>query len=78
MEKQQPSEPNFDGMNSVLCPDACTEPRCEITCAGYCAHPLKGPLHQAESLKPEIVVRYQKARAFLEGQKAEKKIARMS
>jgi hypothetical protein len=72
------TDAKLKGMTSTMCPDACCADRCEITCAGYCGHPTKGNLHQAEMLKPDIIARRKQARAELERQGADAKIARMA
>jgi len=70
-------KPNLAGLTARMCPSACSAEGCVISGKAYCAHPTKGPLHQAEMQDHDALTRRDHAKAHLERQATEARITTM-
>lgn len=57
------------GLTPMECPYACNPTSGCVITGSICGHPFKGGLQGALQAKPEVVARFQKARAMLHNKK---------
>lgn len=62
-----PSE--FAGLTQADCCDACNVRGCVLSGNDICMHPYKGGLHAPQLRNPEIVKRFNRAKAYLKNAK---------
>ncbi len=58
-----PSE--FAGLTQADCCEACNVTRCVFSGNNICMHPFKGGLHAAQLRDPDIIRRFNRAKALL-------------
>jgi len=81
-ERRKPSRPQqfeleghpeeFYGLTDRECCRKCLPHKCVITGVGICAHPYKGGLQGALTLKADVVDRFTNAKKYLAHQKVDR------